>query len=139
MQRRRLKFLIGGGVIILAIVYLIVSGSKGAMVYYVTIDELHTKPVYDKKIRVLGKVVDGSIQRNNLDIMFAIAEGGRRIPVTYHGIVPDTFKDGSDAVVEGRYRMDGTFTAETVMAKCPSKYEGKTYEEHQKAMGEKPM
>ena len=74
MQRRRLKFLIGGGVIVLAIIYLIVTGSKGAMVYYVTIDELQTKPVYDKKIRVLGKVVDGSVQRNNLDITFAIAE-----------------------------------------------------------------
>lgn len=137
MQRKRLKFLIGGGVIILAILYLIITGSKGAMVYYVTIDELHAKPVYDKKIRVLGKVVDGSIQRNNLDITFAIAEKGQQIPVAYRGIVPDTFKDGSDAVVEGRYKTDGTFTAETVMAKCPSKYEGKDYSEHQKTVGEK--
>lgn len=137
MQRRRLKFLIGGGVIVLAIIYLIVSGSKGAMVYYVTIDELQTKPVYDKKIRVLGKVVDGSIRRNNLDITFAIAEKGQQIPVTYRGIVPDTFKDGSDAVVEGKYQTDGSFAAETVMAKCPSKYEGKDYTEHQKSVGEK--
>lgn len=137
MRRKRLKFLIGGGVILLAVAYMIVSGSRGAMVYYVTIDELQAKPVYDKTIRLVGKVVEGSVQKDNLDVKFAIGENGKEIPVVYRGVVPDTFTDGADAVVEGKYRQDRTFTADIVMAKCPSKYEGKDVSEHEKATGAK--
>lgn len=135
MQRKRLKFLVGGGVILLAVAFMIVSGSKSAMVYYVTVDELQAKPVYDKKIRLVGKVVEGSVQKENLDVRFVIGEGLGQIPVVYRGVVPDTFTDGAEAVVEGRYGQDHTFTAEVVMAKCPSKYEGKDVSGHQKAAG----
>ena len=45
------------------------------------------------------------------------------LAVNYHGIIPDTFVDGADVVVEGALSTDGTFDAHTLLAKCPSKYE----------------
>jgi cytochrome c-type biogenesis protein CcmE len=45
------------------------------------------------------------------------------IPVEYTGFVPDTFREGSGVTVRGRLQGDGTFVANEVVAKCPSKYE----------------
>ncbi len=48
-----------------------------------------------------------------------------RIPVTYRGLVPDTFTDANDieVMVEGRLGRDGVFRATDVLAKCGSRYE----------------
>ena len=49
----------------------------------------------------------------------------RTLPVTYQGIIPDTFKENAEVVVEGFYHPQKTvFRATTLLAKCPSKYEG---------------
>ena len=45
------------------------------------------------------------------------------IPVSFSGIVPDTFKHGAEVIVEGKMREDGSFAAKTLMTKCPSKYQ----------------
>jgi cytochrome c-type biogenesis protein CcmE len=54
-----------------------------------------------------------------------LEEQGKKLPVSYVGRdpLPDTFKDGAQALVEGRVTPDGTFVAEQVQAKCASKYE----------------
>jgi cytochrome c-type biogenesis protein CcmE len=54
-----------------------------------------------------------------------LEEQGKAIPVSYVGRdpLPDTFKDGAQALVEGRMKPDGRFEAEQVQAKCASKYE----------------
>ncbi len=132
---KQAKYYISLGVVIIALFYLIYTGFEKTMVYYVTIEELEAAPVYDKTLRVVGNVVDGSIQKslNSLKMQFVIAQDDRRIPITYTGVVPDTFKDGVEVVAEGRYYTDRTFEAETVMAKCPSKYEGQDYKEHEAA------
>ncbi len=135
---KQAKYYISLGVVIIALFYLIYTGFEKTMVYYVTIEELEAAPVYDKTLRVVGNVVDGSIQRslNSLKMQFVIAQDDRRIPITYTGVVPDTFKEGVEVVAEGRYYTDRTFEAETVMAKCPSKYEGQDYKEHEAAKRE---
>ena len=56
-------------------------------------------------------------------VAFVMTDGGRELPVRYHGIIPDTFVDDADVVVEGALGADGTFAAHTLLAKCPSKYE----------------
>ncbi|NIV47932.1 MAG: hypothetical protein GWN46_14570, partial [Gammaproteobacteria bacterium] len=50
-------------------------------------------------------------------------DGAATLAVHYHGIIPDTFVDGADVVVEGQLQSDGVFSAHTLLAKCPSKYE----------------
>jgi cytochrome c-type biogenesis protein CcmE len=54
---------------------------------------------------------------------FSIDELGNTMEVSYHGIIPDTFKEGAGVLLEGRY-MNGRFEATNIMTKCASKYEG---------------
>jgi cytochrome c-type biogenesis protein CcmE len=101
------------------------SGS-GGLVYYVTVPEFLARGGSTaSNVRVNGKVVSGSIERlpTGQDVTFTMAGGGAEIRVAYHGIIPDTFVDGADVVVEGGLRADGVFEASTLLAKCPSKYE----------------
>jgi len=113
-------------VIALAIAYLVYGGVKDTMVYYLTVQELKDRvpSVYKERVRVSGTVVPGSI-RNEIDgnLEFKIADGGEMIDVKYKGIVPDIFKDGVEAVVEGLYTPDNIFHASLLLAKCPTKYE----------------
>lgn len=106
--------------------YLAYSGARSSMAYYMTVSELLARgdDVQNTDLRISGQVRDGSVQRdqNTGLLRFDAIEGGRVLPVSYRGIVPDTFKPGADVVVEGRY--DGvTFSAVRLFAKCPSKYE----------------
>jgi len=69
--------------------------------------------------------VEGSIKPGSGRVDFTLEEQGKTLPITYVGSdpLPDTFKDKSQALVEGRPGADGRFVAEHVQAKCASKYE----------------
>ena len=128
MDRKRLKFLLLGSGVLLSMTFLIVVGMNrpGGMVYYLTVTEfmqLDHQGTGDS--RVNGTVLAGTIDRmpTGLDANFVMSDGTSSIPVTYHGIIPDTFVDEAPVVVEGRLQDDGTFVAHTLLAKCPSKYE----------------
>ncbi len=128
MDRRRLKFLLLGSGVLLSMTFLIVVGMNrpGGMVYYLTVTEfmqLEEPAAGDSRIN--GSVLSGTIHRlpTGLDASFVISDGTTSIPVSYHGIIPDTFVDQAPVVVEGRLQDDGTFVAHTLLAKCPSKYE----------------
>lgn len=121
------KFLIGGLVIVAVVVYLIVSSIGGSTAYYLTVEELQAQAAKlgERNVRVSG-VVDGeSIQYDarNLLLTFDLVDASGRLPVVYKGVRPDMFQGGVEAVVEGRYRPDGTFEAINLLLKCPSKYE----------------
>ena len=72
-----------------------------------------------------GNVQAGSIKRSGTHVEFILVEQDLSLPVSYAGTEPppDTFKDKSQALVEGRPGADGRFVAEHVQAKCASKYE----------------
>jgi cytochrome c-type biogenesis protein CcmE len=111
-----------------ALAFLIYTGLNANMVYYYHVDEFITKSgdLGGETIKVNGKVVDGTIQKSKMDYRFQIhgAAAQNRVNVMYHGVVPDTFKDGSDVVVEGKYDPgQRLFHATTLLAKCPTKYE----------------
>lgn len=114
-----------------ALGYLIFTGMQNTMVFYYTVSEVvaDAGAFEGTALRISGKVVPGSIEvstSNHLDRSFVIHEGGQKIPVEYHGVVPDTLVDDAEAVVEGQLDAEGVFHATFVMAKCPSKYEGET-------------
>jgi cytochrome c-type biogenesis protein CcmE len=52
-----------------------------------------------------------------------MTDGKATYKVDYRGIIPDTFSDSVDVVVEGRLGDDGVFHATTLLAKCASRYE----------------
>lgn len=130
MDARRGKFVALGVGVAATMAFLVgvaVSRSgSGGLVYYVTVPEfLAQGGSTASNVRVNGKVVAGSIERlpTGQDVTFTMAGDGAEIRVAYHGIIPDTFVDGADVVVEGGLRPDGMFEASTLLAKCPSKYE----------------
>lgn len=133
MLKGKLKFIFAIIIIAGAISYLVFSGVKDTMVYYLTIDELQAKvpDVYGERVRVSGTVVPGTIEKdNNGDIKFQITDGTNKINVNYSGIIPDIFADDVEAVVEGNYTQQNVFIADILLAKCPTKYESdeKLYE-----------
>ena len=126
---RRWRFVIAFTVIAAAFGYIVLNGFDRSMVYYLTVNELLVRGASaGENVRVAGVVVPGSIEKDAraLSLSFVVEDkaGGGTIPVTYSGIVPDTFQEKSDVVVEGALGTDGIFRAQTLMAKCPSKYEG---------------
>ena len=126
MLKGKLKFIVAIAVIALTVSYLVYAGVKDTMVYYLTVEELKDQvpSVYDERVRVSGIVVAGTIVRNTGEpLRFSIADGGETVDITYEGIIPDIFKDDVEAVVEGVYTQDNIFVADTLLAKCPTKYE----------------
>ena len=128
MDRKRLKFLLLGGGVLLSMTFLIVVGMNrpGGLVYYLTVTEFSRQPDRtDGDFRVNGSVEQGSIERlpTGQDVNFRMTDGETAMLVAYHGVIPDTFVDDAAVVVEGRLQDDGTFQAHTLLAKCPSKYE----------------
>ena len=129
MDRKRLKFLGLGSAVLLSMVFLVLVAMNrpGGMVYYLTVSEFKAHGAGGRSdFRVNGKVAEGSIVRQptGLDVRFTMVDDlGATLPVTYHGVIPDTFVDRAAVVVEGRLQQDGTFLAHHLLAKCPSKYE----------------
>ena len=125
------KFLLGAGVIVAGVAFLIISGVKETGVYFLTPAELAAKvqadtTFYELGLKVGAKVVPGSIVRTGgQQVDFRISDGVQSYPVTYRGLVPDTFTDANDieVIVEGKLRQDGVFHATEVLAKCGSRYE----------------
>jgi len=126
MLKGRMKFIIAIAVIVLTVSYLVYGGVKDTMVYYLTVEELKAQvpEIYDSRVRVSGNVVPGTIKTEDDGILlFSITDGKQNVDIAYKGIVPDIFKDDVEAVVEGQYGDDNVFKADTLLAKCPTKYE----------------
>ena len=123
---RYLRFGIAIAVIVAALSYLAFTGIQQSKSYYVTIKELQAMgdQAHAKRLRVAGEVVPGSIHRQGTGADFQIDEQGLKLQVAYRGSEPppDTFKDNSQALVEGNYGSDGVFHAQQIQAKCASKY-----------------
>ncbi|MFN2432614.1 MAG: cytochrome c maturation protein CcmE [Gemmatimonadota bacterium] len=121
------KVLVGVTLVAATLGWLIWSASRSNLVYYYEIDEARAAVQPDQQVRLAGDVVDGTIRKSPADARIAFqiqdAAGRHRVPVTYAGAVPDIFKPGIQVVVEGRFDASGTFAADRLTAKCPSKYQ----------------
>lgn len=129
-MKARTRFAIGASMILGAAGYLMASSIKETGVYYLTPGELASRVRSDSGIvgsgvKVGARVVPGSIKRapGGREVAFIMTDGAQTYPVVYRGIIPDTFSDSADVVVEGRLNHDGTFRATTLLAKCASRYE----------------
>ncbi len=125
MPKKQLKFVIGVGIILTVFTWQAVVGFQENQTYYITVQELVKGPEYEKRLRVGGIVMPGSILRESGSLTFRLAQEEDSIPVVYIGMEtpPDTFVGGSEGIIEGRYADDGVFHAEKIQARCTSKYE----------------
>jgi cytochrome c-type biogenesis protein CcmE len=124
---KRVKFIVGGAVIALAIIYLIFTTAQSTASYFLTVEELHDKgsAIYDRNVRVSGKVVGDSVDFNSRDLILRfeiVGESGESLPVFFNGPKPDQMRHDAEAIIQGTY--DGNqFTAQELLLKCPSRYE----------------
>jgi cytochrome c-type biogenesis protein CcmE len=126
------RFALGAAVIVAGVGMLIATGVKETGQYFFTptqlIERVQSDPsMHDVGLKVGAKVVPGSIRRDDAArrVDFRVSDGSREFPVSYTGLVPDTFTDANDieVIVEGKYGRDGVFQATEVLAKCGSRYE----------------
>ena len=105
------------------------SGINETKTYYKEISELNKMghSADGKRLRVGGNVETGSIMRMGRDVSFVLTQNNLKLKVVYSGMdpLPDTFKDGAQALADGRLGSDGVFQASRIQAKCASKYEAK--------------
>ena len=119
------------GILIVAILgtlaWLAVGGINETKTYYKTIAELNQmgEQAKEQRLRVGGDIAPNSIVREGAQVTFTMAQDKRELKVVYSGIdpLPDTFRDGAQALADGRLGADGIFHATKIQAKCASKYE----------------
>lgn len=123
-RSRRAKWAAGITLIVAGIGALAVwaIASPDAVAYYKTPSEIHSTDTGGRMLRVGGRVAGGSLHRAGTLVRFVVTDGHEAVPVSYRGDVPDTLKDNTDVVAEGRLRPDGTLVATRVLAKCSSKF-----------------
>lgn len=127
----RLRFMIGGALLLAFVAFLgaqifMATTSTGA--YYLTVSEVNgsAAQMVDQRIRVSGAVVPGSEDWNpqEITLRFKIQDDkGQQLPIVFFGPRPDNFQRAAEAIIEGRLGSGGEFQADTLLLKCPSRYE----------------
>ena len=135
------RFFVGLVGVGLVVTYLVWTGVSDTMIYYLTPTEMMAKVAEDASfhqigLKVSGRVVPGSYSQGGDDfehhfMVMDLEDEAVRFPVIFRDVLPDTFTDDVEVVLEGRYRDDGVFEAATVLTKCGSRYEA-TPEEMQR-------
>jgi cytochrome c-type biogenesis protein CcmE len=128
-MRKYGKFAVLIAIVIGALVWLASSGVSETKTYYKTISEVAQMgdQAYQERLRVAGDVASGSIQHAKGEVQFTLTQDKQQLKVAYTGSdpLPDTFRDGAQALADGRMGRDGVFHASKIQAKCASKYEAK--------------
>jgi cytochrome c-type biogenesis protein CcmE len=147
-----IKFIFAGLLIIGAVVYLIISSTQASAQYFLTVDEVKARgeEMVGKEMKISGAVLGETIQYDpqSLTLKFSIAHvpgdnaevekaGGlaavlhaavqdpsrQKLDIIYQGVKPDLLKNEAQAIMTGTLNTDGTFTANELLLKCPTKYE----------------
>jgi cytochrome c-type biogenesis protein CcmE len=148
----RSKFLIGGLLILAAVVYLIVSSTMAGAQFFFTVDELLLRgpEAVGKPARIAGAVLGDTIEYDpeTLELSFTIVhmpadtrlindDGGlaaaldaavadetrQRVDVVYVGVKPDLLQHAAEAILSGELGEDGVFHANELLLRCPTRYE----------------
>ncbi len=122
------KYIIGFAVILLAFSYLIWTSFMESFQFALTPTEfLANAAQYSKgQVKISGTVLIGSMRVSGLEHSFSISDKDSTLNVHYKGITPNTFREGADVVVSGRFDPSTRlFEATELLAKCASKYQAR--------------
>ncbi len=125
-MRKYWKFAALMAVIVGGLMLLATTQISGSETYYKTVPELSQMAgsAQTHRVRVMGNVENSSIVRSNGSVYFTLVWEKKDLKVVYEGRdpLPDTFKEGAQALADGRLGPDGVFHASEIQAKCASKY-----------------
>lgn len=148
----RMRFLIGGMLIVAAIIYLIASSTQTSAQYFLTVDELFAmgNDAIGRNVRIVGAVDGESIvfEASTLTLRFTIVNvpgdldeinraGGlaevlhqalldpeaTRVDIVVNGPKPDLLRHEAQAIITGQLGDDGVFSGQELLLKCPTRYE----------------
>ena len=123
-KNQRLVLVAAALIAVLAAVLLAMWGLKEQASYFYTPADVAAGTAQEgRAVRLGGMVERGSIEKqaDGVTIRFIVTDGRARTPVTYRGILPDLFREGSGVVAEGRLQH-GTFVADNILAKHDERY-----------------
>ncbi|HEX6114943.1 MAG TPA: cytochrome c maturation protein CcmE [Geminicoccaceae bacterium] len=124
-KQQRLILVVGALVLLGGASGLVLSALSESVAFFATPSDIATGKVdAEKRFRLGGLVVDGSIQRGAGDgmVQFRLTDQAHEVPVRYRGILPDLFREGQGVVAQGMLGDDGVFTASEVLAKHDENY-----------------
>lgn len=124
-KHQRLVLVALAFVAVLGAVLLAMWGLKDRAAYFYTPADIAAgKAVAERPMRLGGMVAAGSVRKDGdgLTTRFVVEDGEARTPVTFRGIVPDLFREGSGVVAEGRLTPNGQFVADNILAKHDERY-----------------
>lgn len=127
------KYLLGGALLFMAIAIVIIQGFASGDQYFLTVSQLRAKgsQLLNQSVRVSGTVIGDSIQfdAQALHLEFNIVDSVDQINaqaplrIVYEGPRPELLQEHAQAIIEGRLGSDGTFLADSLLLKCPTRYE----------------
>lgn len=121
------KLFIAVALLAMAVGFLAFNAFQGASVYYFTVGEALSGDVEKgATVRVSGKLLPDSFRRETEGTVahFSLVDEDSVLEATYDGIVPELFfNEHSDIVLEGSLNQDGVFNSDTIIVKCPTKYQ----------------
>jgi len=126
-SKKRYQLGIGIALLVGAMAYLVIASLSGTSVYYYTLDELKALAIPPtEKIRVSGALDKESVDYDPsgpvLRFRLQNEDGSEKLPIVFHDVMPDNLMESTEIVATG-YLKDGKFYAESLLVKCPSRYE----------------
>ena len=124
MPRHKRGLIIVAALVVIGIAALLILNALNSNIaLYVTPSDVAAgKSPQGQAFRIGGMVKEGSVKRDDLTVHFVITDLVKDIPVSYTGILPDLFKEGKGAVIQGRLNANGEFVASEVLAKHDENY-----------------
>ena len=124
LRYQRLLLILISLILIFSATLLILYNAKENISYFYTPSEIDYSNIkLNKKIRIGGFVEKNSFKKLSASAFnFKITDDVKSIYVSYNGILPDLFKEGQGAVIEGYFQNEKIFNATTVFAKHDENY-----------------
>lgn len=126
MQKKNFRIYFVIVSVLLTFILLVGSGMEETMVYTLTVKELKAQPdkYAARGVRLSGNVAEGSLLSHAAtSYEFDLIAEDETLRVRYNGILPDTFRENHEVIIEGKYLGENVFAAQHIFTKCASKYE----------------
>lgn len=138
-KQKRLTMILSGLAVIGLAVGLVLYALSGTITFFHTPSDLAAAGVKaGQRIRLGGMVADGSVEKGPGTLThFTVTDQIGAVKVSYNGILPDLFREGQGVVTEGALQTDGSFLADTVLAKHDENYMPRELAESLKEKGVK--
>jgi len=136
-RKQRMLMISAGLAVVFAAAALVISALDDTLTFFYGPTELTERNISpNQRVRLGGLVMVDSLTREGNHIRFIVSDGNAELPVLFNGVLPDLFREGQGVVAEGHLSPDGSFAADTILAKHDETYMPKNVADLLKKNGE---